>query len=76
VTTLITGGAGFVALNVAEALLRRGEDVVLLDRAAPPLAAECGSRPGFAVDEAFADFGAWLRRTPDALAAGPTGGTT
>jgi nucleoside-diphosphate-sugar epimerase len=35
-TTLITGGTGFVGLNVAEALLGRGETVVLLDRAAPP----------------------------------------
>ena len=38
-TTLITGGAGFVALNVAQTLLERGEDVALLDRAAPPAAA-------------------------------------
>jgi UDP-glucose 4-epimerase len=35
-TTLIFGGAGFVGLNVAEALLRAGRDVALFDRAPPP----------------------------------------
>jgi UDP-glucose 4-epimerase len=35
-TTLITGGGGFVGLAVAECLLSRGEGVVLFDRAAPP----------------------------------------
>jgi UDP-glucose 4-epimerase len=38
-STLIFGGAGFVGLNVAEALLRAGRDVVLFDRAPPPAAA-------------------------------------
>ncbi len=39
--TLITGGAGFVALNVAEALLRQGEEVVVFDSAEPwPVALE------------------------------------
>jgi dTDP-glucose 4,6-dehydratase len=33
---LITGGAGFVGLNVAEHLLDRGEDVVLFGPAPPP----------------------------------------
>ena len=33
---LVTGGAGFVGLNVAEQLAARGEDVVLYDLAPPP----------------------------------------
>jgi nucleoside-diphosphate-sugar epimerase len=36
---LITGGAGFVGLNVAEALLARGEEVVVFGREALPEAA-------------------------------------
>ena len=36
---LITGGAGFVGLNAAEHLLRRGEDVVLFGPAPPPASA-------------------------------------
>ncbi|MDB5954758.1 NAD(P)-dependent oxidoreductase [Ramlibacter sp.] len=36
---LITGGAGFVGLNVAEQLLKRGDDVVLFGPAPPPAAA-------------------------------------
>lgn len=36
---LITGGAGFVGLNVAEALLARGEEVVVFGREAVPDAA-------------------------------------
>ena len=38
-TTLIAGGCGFVGLNVAQACLEHGQDVVLLDRNAPPAAA-------------------------------------
>ncbi len=37
-TTLILGGAGFVGLNIAEALLASGQSVVLFDRATPPAA--------------------------------------
>ncbi|HTH58876.1 MAG TPA: NAD-dependent epimerase/dehydratase family protein, partial [Paraburkholderia sp.] len=33
---LITGGAGFVGLNLAECLLARGDTVTLLDVASPP----------------------------------------
>jgi nucleoside-diphosphate-sugar epimerase len=36
---LITGGAGFVGLNVAEQLLGRGDDVVIFGPMAPPAAA-------------------------------------
>lgn len=39
-TYLITGGSGFVGLNIAAALLERGETVVLLDVNGPPAAAE------------------------------------
>lgn len=39
-SVLITGGAGFVGLNVASAFLGRGEEVVLFGPAAPPEAAE------------------------------------
>lgn len=35
-STLITGGAGFVGLALAERLLAEGQHVVLFDRAAPP----------------------------------------
>lgn len=35
---LVTGGAGFIGLNVAEQLLERGESVVLFDLAPPPAA--------------------------------------
>ena len=47
-TILITGGSGFVGLNVAEALLGRGRDVVLLADAPPPeaAAATLGRLPG------------------------------
>ncbi|MFT5173509.1 MAG: UDP-glucose 4-epimerase [Gammaproteobacteria bacterium] len=38
-TALIAGGCGFIGLNIAEACLGAGEDVVLLDRNAPPTAA-------------------------------------
>jgi len=38
-TVLVTGGAGFVGLNIVEALIERGESVVIFDRMAPlPLA--------------------------------------
>jgi len=37
---VVFGGTGFVGLNVAEALLAAGDDVVLLDRGVPPAAAE------------------------------------
>jgi UDP-glucose 4-epimerase len=37
---LIFGGAGFVGLGVAEALLARGDDVTLFDRRRPPASAE------------------------------------
>lgn len=39
-SVLVTGGAGFVGLNVAAALLGRGDTVVLLDVNRPPAAAE------------------------------------
>lgn len=35
-TTLVLGGAGFVGLNIAQALVEAGEAVVLFDRAAAP----------------------------------------
>lgn len=35
-TNLITGGAGFIGSNLANALLSRGEDVILLDNLARP----------------------------------------
>lgn len=38
-TTMITGGSGFVGLNIAEALLSRGNDVLLFSLAPPPAAA-------------------------------------
>lgn len=38
-TTLIAGGCGFIGLNLAEACLRAGEDVLLADRNPPPAAA-------------------------------------
>ena len=37
-TTLITGGAGFVGLALAEHLMSRGEDVVMVDLSPPPAA--------------------------------------
>ncbi len=33
---LVTGGAGFVGLNVAEQLLARGDGVLIYDRSPPP----------------------------------------
>ncbi len=38
-TVVIVGGAGFVGLNIAEALLARGTDVTLFDATPPPEAA-------------------------------------
>ena len=38
-SVLIAGGCGFIGLNIAEACLAAGEDIVLLDRNAPPAAA-------------------------------------
>ncbi len=49
---LITGGSGFVGLNIAIALLRKGEAVVLYDLNRPPQAAEqhlCGLGAGLAI---------------------------
>ena len=38
--TLIAGGAGFIGLNLAEAILRRGEHVAIYDPGAVPGAAQ------------------------------------
>ncbi len=45
---LIFGGAGFVGLNIAEAMLRVGDDVTVFDRAPVPEAAQraCHGHPG------------------------------
>lgn len=43
---LVTGGCGFVGLNVAEALLAAGDDVVLFDRIGPPAGASAAFRAG------------------------------
>jgi len=47
-TTLITGGAGFVGLNIAEKLLASGQDVVMFDRSPQPtsLGLELDGLPG------------------------------
>ena len=46
--TLITGGGGFVGLNIAEALLRAGDDVIVLGNQDPPAyaMAALGQLPG------------------------------
>lgn len=41
---LVTGGSGFVGLNISAALLGRGDTVVLLDMNRPPAAAEAHLR--------------------------------
>ena len=48
-TVVLVGGAGFVGLNVAEVLLKRGTAVLVLDRSPPP-------------DEAFAAFAGYPGR--------------
>src|SRR5262249_34771862 len=48
---LIFGGCGFVGLNIAQALLERGHQVTLFDRAASPSAAR----------RAFSGFGDTVR---------------
>ena len=68
---VIFGGTGFVGLNVAEALLARGHDVTLYDRAELPPSAR----------RSLADYGARLKEVQgditdtdaiDALIAGPS----
>lgn len=61
-TILVTGGSGFVGLNLVEALLARGDRVLLCDRTPPPLSAREGlenygsalsARYGDVLDQAF-----------------------
>ena len=63
-SVLVTGGAGFVGMNVVEALLERGDDVVLFDSGALPPGAERAREPrarglaierGSVLDEAALD---------------------
>ena len=68
-TTLITGGSGFVGLNIAAALLERGEPVVLLDINEPPPTAEhyLRSLPGtLVVEKGDAGTTVRMRRRQDA----------
>ena len=44
-TVLVTGGAGFVGMNIVEAFLARGEDVVLCDGSVLPPAAGRALKP-------------------------------
>src|SRR5258706_10034571 len=44
-TVLVTGGAGFVGLNLVAALLEHGEDVVMCDGTGLPPAAERALKP-------------------------------
>lgn len=50
-TTVITGGAGFVGINIASALLARGETVVVFDRLPVPAVAQrhLASLPGMLI---------------------------
>ncbi|MFZ6764878.1 NAD-dependent epimerase/dehydratase family protein [Pseudoroseomonas sp. WGS1072] len=74
---VILGGSGFVGLNIAEALLRRGHDVLCIDRAPLPAAASLAFRalPG-RLETAIADvtepalLRAMLPPGADALVAG------
>ncbi len=85
-SVLVTGGTGFVGLNVIETLLDRGEHVVVLDRRPIPAAflKAIGSRqrfvclePGDVCDQAVVD-GVFARHTIThvflgaAITAGPT----
>jgi len=54
---LVTGGAGFVGLNVAEQLLARGDEVVIYDRSPPRTTS---MRP--ILRAPFSPF--WTRRLP------------
>jgi nucleoside-diphosphate-sugar epimerase len=49
-TVLVTGGAGFVGLNVVEALLERGDDVVLFDAGELPNGALASYRSRLAIE--------------------------
>jgi dTDP-L-rhamnose 4-epimerase len=44
-TVLITGGAGFIGSHVAERLLDRGADVLVLDSLDPQVHGPAASRP-------------------------------
>ncbi len=50
---LVTGGSGFIGLNVVEQLLERGEQVLLFDLKPPPVA--FSGKPGF-VEGDVSDF--------------------
>jgi nucleoside-diphosphate-sugar epimerase len=62
---LITGGTGFVGLNVAEALLAAGHAVVTLDRGEPPAAALAAFAPA---GERYRHIGADVREASALLA--------
>ena len=68
---LIFGGAGFVGLNIAEAALAAGHDIVLFDRAAIPGAAhEAFARLPGRVATVVADGQAALHRADSCLSGG------